>query len=155
MPKPKYGWDSCVFITVLTGEQRDPEEIAALMEVIDAADRANATIVTSTVTLSEVLDDDMSPTVSTQLELLFRRPNFIRFDVSAAVATRAREIRQAARKSGRSIQTPDAQHLATALAVGVDAFHTFDDKLLRLDGSSIVGGLRVCKPQGSQTVLGL
>lgn len=155
MPTPKYCWDSCVFIAILSGEERTPEEKAALLEVVDAADRGAVIIVTSAMARAEVLEDVQQPRVRELFDALFRRPNFLMMDVSAAIAERAGEIRQRARASGRRIESADAAFIATALAHRVDAFHTLDDRLLNLDGSVHVDGLHICKPSGEQTILNL
>jgi hypothetical protein len=51
-----------------------------------------------------------------------------------------------------SVELPDAQHLATAIAYKeVDEFHTFDgDDLLRFNGNVAGFNLKICKPTAIQ-----
>lgn len=47
------------------------------------------------------------------------------------------------------LKPPDATHLATALIANVDEMHTFDEKLLALDGRLTKSDrtmLKICKP---------
>ena len=62
------------------------------------------------------------------------------------MSKQASEIRDAAQKEGRKIETPDAQILATAILYKADVLHTLDERLLHLNGSPIVDGLKITKP---------
>ena len=56
------------------------------------------------------------------------------------VAEKAQAFRN---KSSRTLTTPDAVHIATAVLSGAKLFHTFDDRLLRLNGDDEVDGLAI------------
>jgi len=155
MPRPKYCWDSSVFIALLTGEERAEGETEGLLEIVDAADCGKAVIVASAQVMTEVLPDLDDPTVSRRLEDLFKRAAFQMFDINQPILTKARNIRRLGRQNGRSIKSPDAVIAATAIIHEVDALHTFDGQLLNLSGEPEVDGLVICKPQGSQTILRL
>jgi predicted nucleic acid-binding protein len=144
-----------VFITVLTGELRSQEELDGLFEVMDLVDRQQATVITSSLVRSEVLDDLTDPTIRQRLNDLFRRPSFVTIDVNAAISDKAAALRAACRTTGRGLKSPDAVFIATALFHGADAMHTFDDKLLSLSGRTEVDGLTICKLHGVQTILEL
>lgn len=151
--KSKYCWDAPLFISILEGEQRANGETEALLEVVDAADRGLATIITSVLALAEVLGDATSPDVRVRFESLFRRPNYLMVSLSPAICTTAADVRSAARAERRRIKTPDATYIATAMAYRCDALHTFDDQLVGISGRPYVNGLRICYPAGEQTVL--
>jgi predicted nucleic acid-binding protein len=155
MPRPKYCWDSCVFISLLTGEPRPEADRIGLFEVVDLVDRDQATIITSALVRTEVLDRTPNSVVRASLDGLFRRPTFVVMDLSGPIADRAGAIRQRVIDEGGSVRTPDAIFIATAIAHRADALHTFDDRLLRLSGSAHVEGLTICKPHAVQTVLPL
>ena len=155
MPKPKVCWDSCVFIGVLTGEQRSPDDLQGLNEVVDLVDRKQIVVITSSLVNSEVLEDTDDPGVRDRLRDLFRRPTFLTVEVNNAISDKAADIRSALRTAGRRLRTADAIFLATALVHGAAALHTFDDRLLALSGLPEVDSLRICKPQAEQTILPL
>lgn len=150
MPSRLYCWDSVTFIAVLNGGiHRTREEISGLREVIDMVERRQARILTSELILAEVLDN------AGQLERLMKRPEYFMVSASGPILRRVRELREAARREGRSLKTPDATYIATALAYRVEALHTFDGQLLGLSRSPLIDGLQICKPSGEQTNLGL
>lgn len=155
MPAPKFCWDSCVFIALLTGEERPQEDTDGLREVVDLVDRRQATIITSSLVRSEVFDDASDPTSRQRFEDLFKRPSCVLVDVNRAISDKAGQLRAQCRASGRRLETPDAIFLATALLFKVDALHTFDTKLLALSGNPAVGELVVTKPHAVQTILDL
>ena len=155
MPKPKYCWDSCIFVTILTGEERSPEELQGLNEVIDLVDRRRALIITSSIVRTEVLDDIDDPKVRQGLDALFRRSSFLTVDVNNAISDKAGELRNRARAANRRLRVPDAIFVATALTHRVDALHTFDDQLLGWSQQTEVDGLLICRPGAEQTILEL
>lgn len=99
--------------------------------------------------IGEVHDRD----VQVRLEGLFKRPNIVQVAASAEIMRRAGQVRTAARDAGRSLKSPDSVYIATALLHHADALHTFDEKLLHLNGLALVDGLPITKPQGAQTLL--
>lgn len=153
MPPAKFCWDSGVFVAWLTAEPRSEEELAGLREVVDLADSRRAIIVTSSLAFTEVLGDQPHHPVRDIFANLFRRPQFISQDPTPAISNLAADVRDELRADGRSLQTPDAVMLATAIAHHVDALHTFDGHLLRLNGHRAAHGIVICKPQGVQTLL--
>src|SRR2546421_11794983 len=155
MQQPRYGWDACVVIALLTGEDRPEGERSGLLEVVDLIDSGKAAVLTSSLIRAEVLEDASNPDLRQKLEDVFRRPNCVAIDVSPAISERAGQIRSACRAAGRQLKTPDALYIATGLVHGVDEFHTFDDKLLSLSGLPEVEGLVITKPHATQTILPL
>ena len=153
MPSPKYGWDACVFIALLTAEARSEDERSGLLEVVDLVDKGRAIILTSSLIRTEVLEDASSPDLRRKLEDLFRRPNCVAVDANRAITEKAGQLRVACKDAGRELKTPDAVYLATAIVYKVDEFYTFDDKLLALSGLPEVEGLIITKPHAAQTIL--
>lgn len=150
MPSKLFCWDSVTFIAVLNGgTHRSQDEVSGLREVVDMVERKQARIVTSEMILAEVLEN------AERLERLMKRPEYFMVSAAGPILRRVRELRDAARASGRSLKTPDATYVATALAYKAEALHTFDGGLLGLSGLPCVDGLCISKPSGDQTTLGI
>lgn len=155
MAKPKVCWDSTVFIAILTVEERPPEDLQGLKEVIDLVDRRRLTVITSSLVRSEVLDKGYDTGVREKLRNLFRRPSFMIVEANTAISDKAGDIRDALLQSGRKLKTEDATFVATAILHGAQALHTFDDHQLALSGLPAVDGMVITKPQAEQTLLPL
>lgn len=122
-------WDSCVFLDRL---KRKPERIAILETITDAAENGDFIIVTSAITLAEViklpeLGTSTQDQIST-IETFFENPWLNIRIVDEVIARNAAEIR---RSSG--LKTCDAIHVATALKYKIPILHTYDG--LNEDGS--------------------
>jgi predicted nucleic acid-binding protein len=158
---PVYYWDTCLFLAWIKDEQRKSGEMAGVFEVIDRVKRRDAKIVTSTITQIEVLSSHIPVGMDTLMKGLMKRIDEISVDIK--VAGLAHNIRDHyAKLGGKTLSTPDAIHVATAILYRVDEFHTFDNDgtskslgLLPLSGN--VGGnkLIVCKPEAKQPQLDL
>ena len=99
--------------------------------IFDRADRGEIQIITSVITLLEVL---VLPIEAGQRELqeqyramLLDTLHVVAVPVSAVIAEQAAILRAAYR-----LRTPDALHIATALSLGCDAFVTNDHALKRV-----------------------
>lgn len=57
----KYCWDSCVFISLLTGEGRTPEDLANLKRMEALFDDGEIYVLTPSITLIEVLACKLTP----------------------------------------------------------------------------------------------
>lgn len=113
-------------------------------------------VFTSTLARTEVIGDRHDSVLRNAFKSLFDRPSFVMMDNSSAIADIAGDLRVAVREAtGRRLRSPDATYIATALTVGVDALHSFDDDMLGLDGLSCVQGLPIKKPKGNQMTLGI
>lgn len=152
--KTRYCWDSCVFIAILTAEERPDEELNALRDVVNAVDGSHVIMVTSTLVQAEVLDAIQESSVSRRFHDVLNRPNVLQESVTAAIARRAGEIRQALR-GDISIKATDAVFVATALVHDCDSLQTYDNQLLGLSGRAEVSELCVTKPTADQTSLAL
>lgn len=131
---PRIYWCTNVWIDLA---QQTPGRIDRCVAEIDRARKNEIEIWTSTYTLAEAYSlgggANGGNHVSAQVDAYFQQP-FIRLvQVDRAIALRARDLLRAHSKLKKS---PDAIHLATALASNCDELHTFDGKnLLPLNGS--------------------
>jgi predicted nucleic acid-binding protein len=146
-------WDACVWIALIQREKiLFPLEVAEdrdtmCRSVIEAAKKGTIEILTSTLSLAEVCKN---PGIrSTRADLIadyFETDYILLANVDRGVGERARVLMT----SGHSgLKPPDAIHLATAALSGVEEMHTFDGRLLDLNGvidKSDGTKLRIRKP---------
>ena len=154
---PTYYWDTCLFLAWIKDEERPSGEMDGVREIIERSKRREVRLVTSVLTLVEVLQSRLPVGMDTLFSGLMKR--IIRLGMDSKVASVAHDIRdhymsRTAEFGGKTLSTPDAIHLATAILYRVDEFHTFDRDgsskslgLIPLSGN--VGGHRliICKPQ--------
>lgn len=159
MDKPKrIYWDSCVFISHLSGEQRDSFEVAGIDDVVKDVDSNKIILVSSVVARVEVLRD-LGDKQDRFIDVL-KNPNIQEIDVNKIIAQMAGDIRYQFQQIGiNRLKTPDAIHLATALWAEVDEFQTFDGcgkppGLLDFNGHAILKGLKIVKPHSKHPYLG-
>lgn len=157
--------DSCVFISMLNGEQRKGDESKHVAGFAAELENREAIAVTTALTKTEILDCTLNPQQQTTMERLMKPPKVQIKDVTAPVMDLAREIRnyyQAEKASGLSnlptIETPDAIHLATAIYYDCPTLFTFDEidhpggknpKRALIPLSGLVAGryeIKICKP---------
>ncbi len=163
--QPLYYWDTCLFLAWIKDEQRKVDEMAGVREVIARSKRREVLIMTSVLTVTEILQSKVPVGLGSLLFDLMRRVE--RKSIDVKIAKLAHDLRdfyagRADQFGGKTLSTPDALHLATAILYRADEFHTFDDGskgkslgLLSLSGQ--VGGhkLIVCKPQPTSPELDL
>jgi len=163
--EPTYYWDSCLFLAWIKDEERKSGDMAGVREVIERVKRRDAKIVTSVLTLTEVLDSKLPAGMKTLIDGLLKRVNRVGMEIK--IARMAHDLRdyyvqRSAEFGGKTLAVPDAIHLATAILYRVSEFHTFDGGgmgkslgLLPLSGN--VGGhrLTICKPQAKSPQLDL
>lgn len=125
-------WDSCTFIDWIENTKKD--RIACLEPVVDAAQNEHLLIVTSTITIGEVVklnNSDPNPLPKDdEIKIVkFFRNSFIQVrPVDRKIAEIARGIIRSSFDGPRRLKLPDAIHIATAIACKVHAVQTFDDK---------------------------
>lgn len=133
--------DTCVFITWLTNEKtRTAEEIEAIAEIFRRMEKREIRIVTSVITISEILPGKIPAGVYEMLDRAMRHPNFTRYMVDIRVAKLTQDIRDyyvrnPTKDGSRVLKTPDAIHMATAILARANVFHTTDERLLRYNGN--------------------
>lgn len=121
--KPRVCWDSCVYISLLTGVNRTPQEMKALYEIEHLANEEKVIIFTSVVTIVEVLECKLTAEQAAKFKGLIANPMTPFQQVDTRLAELAHTIRSF--YEGK-ISTPDAIHLATAIQYGATSFQTYD-----------------------------
>lgn len=163
--QPLYYWDACLFVAWIKDEQRNGDEMDGVREVVSRAKRREVTIMTSVLTTTEVLQSKLPVGTSTLLSGLMRRLQ--QTSIDSKIARLAHDLRdyyaeRADLHGGKTLATPDALHVATAILYRADEFHTFDGGgvgkslgLLPLSGN--IGGhkLAICKPVATTPELDL
>jgi predicted nucleic acid-binding protein len=141
---PLYYWDTCLFLAWIKDEERRSGEMDGVREVIERSKKRDCIIMTSALTSVEVLQSTIPAGVAAMFGGLMKR--LTRAGIETKVAQLAHDIRDHYLKEGRSIKTPDALHLATAILHRADEFHTFDEQLIGLSGNVAGHRLVICKP---------
>ncbi len=137
-------WDACVFIDRM---QRRADRIKLLEELTNCAQDGAFMIVTSTITIAEVIKiPELGLATQEEARLIadyFEHEWISVRPVTTAIAHKAADVR---RQHG--LKTADAIHVATALLTeGVVMLHTYDgDDLLKRDGKIGNPSLRITPP---------
>ncbi|HVC98954.1 MAG TPA: PIN domain-containing protein [Pirellulales bacterium] len=147
--KPVYCWDTSVFLAWINEEQDAP--LSDIIQVAEEIDRNEAIMVVPVTVPTEIFTSTMTAEQKHKFSRFLKRSNVINATITFAIATKAREIREAghAMKPVRKIKTPDAQIIATAIIYQCDALHSLDDRgsgPLKLNGMAAVDHLRIEKP---------
>lgn len=158
-PKLLY-WDSCIFLAWLKDEDRPEGEMAGLASIAREVEKKNFSVITSVITIAEILTGRSGEEVVAEFRKLFQRSNFQLMNVDERIAAKASEIRnhyieEAKREEVSSIRFADSLHLATAITSRVSRFHTFDGShekrgLLDLNGDVAGYPLVIEKPGTAQ-----
>ena len=145
-------WDSSVLISWLRGDE-DEVRNRATRAVVQHIESGAFKLVVSTLLYVEVLESRMPAGAIEQFKKFMQNRQMIEIiAVDIRVAEKAQAIRNV---SCRNIKTPDAVHIATAILSGAKLFHTFDGRLLRLNGNDEVDGLTItaCEIPGTNLSL--
>lgn len=150
---PLYYWDACIFLAWLKDEERKLGEMDGVRDIIRRVKRRDAKVITSVLTIVEVLTAKIPVGIDTNFKDLLKRINRQSMDIR--IAGLAHDLRNFYITQGQSLKSPDAIHLATAINYRADEFHTFDEQLLAMTGN--VGGHKmiVCMPQTNAPQLDL
>jgi predicted nucleic acid-binding protein len=151
MPLKRY-WDANVFLGWFNDE---PDKVDMCKGVIKLAEDGELVIVTSALTLVEVIWLRGYPKLPSESARKIKR--FFEQDY-LSVRTVDRVIAEAARQLiwDHNIKPKDSIHLATALSLKLKIFDTFDDDLLTLDDTFDNSIIHIGKPNISyQEELGL
>ena len=142
-------WDTNCFLGVLNEEQ---DKIGRCRAVLREAENGAVRIVTSALTLTEVLWPKGVPVPlpkhdAEKIHKFFRHEWIVVYDVDRTLAESARDV-----VWNHSVQPKDAIHVATALDAKVDQFDTFDGPLIRLSGKIGDPPLVIGEPDLPQTL---
>ena|ERR1039458_10078918 len=123
-------WDSDAFLGYLSGE---PDKAPACESVLKAADAGRIIVVTSALTLAEVLyvkgHKAMPKDKREMVSQFFKQPYIAVQNVTRRIAEMARELYWE-----HEIDPKDAIHLATALTYRLPLLNTFDRALIAKSG---------------------
>ena len=140
MKKDLICWDSSVLISWIRGDEI-ADKRRAIETVVNSIERGMYKLAVSTLIYVEVLERTMPEGAIAQFKKFMQNRQTLEIvAVDIRVAEKAQAIRN---KSSKTIRTPDAIHVATAIVCGAKLFHTFDDALLRLNGKDEVEGLMI------------
>lgn len=117
--------------------ERHPSYLPLLLPFFEAVEGGDLQVVTSTLTLTEVLvhpyRDGNRSLAEQYLHILLRARNLRTIALSPAIASEAAQIR-----ANYQLKTPDAIQLATAKESGATAFLTNDTALAGIPGLRLV-----------------
>lgn len=154
-----YYWDSSCFIGYFGNEE---DKVDLVEPLIHEAEAGTLTIVTSFMTITEVLYVEgagvrqMSEGNRNKLKGFFRKEwiEWINFDRTIAEA--ARELTwDHGLKSKDAVHLASARHLIVKEKVGIDAIHSFDKDFIKMDGKLDGVECPCSKPIPTQGVLPL
>src|SRR5262245_48281805 len=124
--KPIYCWDTTTLLAWLKEEATAPlPDIALVVQEIDANE---AILIISTTVYTEILEGELTDGVRDCLDKFLARSNVVIADLTKPIAQRAAQIRTRGHQETpkRKVKTPDAQMVATALALNADVLHSLD-----------------------------
>jgi len=141
-------WDSNVFLSYINGI---PERIQDIDALLLEAEKENIELLTSALTIVEVAfgkaeQDQRALDEETEQKIgkLWAPPSPVKLvEFHRLIAEDARNLMRQALLNGWSLKPYDAVHLSSAKRMGVNEFHTYDEKL---DKYEPVVGYKVCRP---------
>lgn len=135
---PSYYFDASVYLAYLRNEESTygKERIQAIDSIWQQSERGGAAVVTSAISLTEVLAHKLQPSAEKKFLQAFQSGIHQFDDVTPPIALRARLYRDYYKQSPvkcpggdamrSDLVTADAIHLATAVIDGCEQFWTFD-----------------------------
>ncbi len=136
-------WDSSVLISWIR-DDASAVRVQAMKTVVEAVESEAYRLAVSALLYAEVLESTMPAPAIGQFEKFMQNRAMVSIvAVDIRVARKAQMIRDTLRKKDESVTTPDAVHIATAIVSEAKFFHTFDARLLRLNGKPEVEGLAI------------
>jgi predicted nucleic acid-binding protein len=150
----RIAWDSCTWIALIQQERiRDAvgkvteDRYVMCRDVILAAEVGQCEIVFSALCYAEVCKNrDLMSKDEDKIAAFFENDYLLSVNLDRAIGEKARSLMMG---GIAKLKPPDACHLATALTANADELHTFDEKILELDGKLDKQNgtrLKICKP---------
>ena len=143
-------WDACTWIALIQREKiaiGGADRDTLCRAVIAEAKKDKIEILTSTLSLVEVCKSpEIRTTKEDQIAAFFENDYILLMNLDRLVGEQARQLMTVGHAG---LKPPDAVHIASAILGQASELHTFDDKLLKLDGEVIRldgGKLRICTP---------
>jgi len=136
-------WDACAFLGWL---KEEPDKVAECRQVIEEARSGTLEIVTSSLTLAEVLwlkgKDPIPVEDRRKVRRFFLSTWILLWEVDRQVAERAQDV-----VWDHTVRPKDSIHVATALVAGAEQLDTFDGPLIALDGKIGPPTLKIGRPR--------
>lgn len=123
----RYAFDTCAFIALANDEDGRAD---AVRTAIERAKRGDHEILVSALIFAELL--------RTNVEAILNAPWVVIMSVDPGIGRLAAQLR-----TQFGLRVPDAIHLATAVRGQAEALLTFDDDLLKRNGTPF-GGVEIC-----------
>lgn len=118
----------------------DSKSMQVAQSIAASIENGDHILAISTILYVEILESKMPKKAIERFEKFLLNKDIVKnVPVSINIAKKA----QALRNRNQGLKTPDAIHIATAIFVEANVFHTFDKQLLKLDGKEEVKGLRI------------
>lgn len=144
-------WDANPFCAVFN---KEAERLEDCLSVLRAAESGEVKIVTSSMTLAEVVKSRNAAKISAGKEAVlydFFQNDFLVFvSVEWFVGNKARQIMH----QHPTLKPIDAIHLAIAVRAKVSEMHTYDKALIRLSRKVGIPPLTICHPSVPEPTLG-
>lgn len=128
---PRRYWDSCAFLGILLGEE---DKVPLCTPVLEAAEAGDLTVVTSAITLAEVIKTKGQSRIKDDGEKKVREFFQHRWIVVVECDRRTAEFARQLMWEHEALDHKDAIHVATALQAQVMQLDTFDEPLIKLSG---------------------
>jgi hypothetical protein len=159
-----YYWDACIFLAWLHEDGRlAPGVLEGIEAMAEEINNGKATLMTSVITKTEVLDDRLKPHARAMFANLFKRRNVSYVVQDERVGDLSHAIRNYYAQPPRGIVlgANDSVHLATAILYKADCFYTLDaagprkrtTDLISLNGDVMGRSLRIEVPMAAQARL--
>src|ERR1019366_6204846 len=88
-----YYWDACVYLAWLRDEEASKSSLPSMKEIIRLNKERSNMIITSTITIIEVLESKLTADQEKAFRECFKSPKHALYDVDPPIADRARELR--------------------------------------------------------------
>lgn len=128
----RHCWDSCAFLGWL---KQEPDKVGKCRRVIEEAERGKLVIVTSTLTLGEVLwltgKDPIPKADRMKVRQFFQHSWIVLYELDRKIAEASQDV-----VWDYGVKPKDAVHVATAIDADVACLETFDGPLLARSGTN-------------------